>query len=224
MIVFFLKIIPGALAVYLFTAAIFSLVPVNLDFRQNPDGIPVWVISNGVHTDLTLPVKSSALSWDIFFRGTSLYPILKSANFVSFGWGSREFYLNTPEWNDLKIGTAIDALFLKGEAAMHVTALPVDPGADVRSIRLVLPEEDFLKLTAYVKSNFSLNDYGEPIKIDADGYYEPYDMFFEARGNFNLFRTCNAWTNQGLKKSGIRCALWTPFDIPILFHLSSAIK
>ncbi|HLF33747.1 MAG TPA: TIGR02117 family protein [Cyclobacteriaceae bacterium] len=221
---FLLQIFSRALAVYLFTAVIFSLVPLNLDFNQDPGGIPVWIISNGVHTDLTLPVESHAMSWDIFFRGTSLYPILKSANYVSFGWGSREFYLNTPEWKDLKIMTAIDALFLEGEPAMHVTALPVDPRTDARSIRLVLPEEDFLKLTGYVKSYFSLNDYGEPIKIDADGYYEPYDMFFEARGSFNLFRTCNAWTNHGLKKSGIRCALWTPFDIPILFHLSSAAK
>ncbi len=206
---------------YFLLALLFSIIPVNLKFIQDVNGIPVYIVSNGVHTDLVLPAESSRMSWSYFLRDSPLSRNLENAQYISFGWGSREFYVNTPEWKDLKIKTAINALFINGESAMHASVIFNPPTVNARCLKICLPEEQFARLTAYVKTSFAINEAGLPVPINTRGY-GPYDLFFEAKGNFNLFRTCNVWTNEGLNRSGIRCALWTPFDIPVLFHLSLA--
>ncbi|MFM7854609.1 MAG: DUF2459 domain-containing protein [Flammeovirgaceae bacterium] len=46
--------------------------------------------------------------------------------------------------------------------------------------------------------------------------YWDNDSFYEAKGTYNLFFTCNTWVNEGLKKAGLKACLWTPFDSGLL--------
>jgi hypothetical protein len=48
---------------YLFTAGICSCIPVNSDFHNEENGIEIAAISNGVHTDITVPVKNETADW-----------------------------------------------------------------------------------------------------------------------------------------------------------------
>jgi hypothetical protein len=34
-------------------------------------------------------------------------------------------------------------------------------------------------------------------------------------GSYNLFHTCNTWTNDALKAGGQKACWWTPFDAGI---------
>ncbi|MFM7331368.1 MAG: DUF2459 domain-containing protein, partial [Brachymonas sp.] len=36
------------------------------------------------------------------------------------GWGDRNFFLNTPTWDDLTLSTALNATFGLGSAALHI--------------------------------------------------------------------------------------------------------
>lgn len=42
-----------------------TLVPANRHFRQTPDGVPVYVVSNGFHTDVVVPIREarSGTNW-----------------------------------------------------------------------------------------------------------------------------------------------------------------
>ena len=44
-----------------------------------------------------------------------------TAEYLAFGWGDKGFYLDTPEWSDLKASTAFKAAFALGNSAMHTT-------------------------------------------------------------------------------------------------------
>ena len=49
------------------------------------------------------------------------------------------------------------------------------------------------------------------------GYsYLGTDAFFEARGRYTLFVTCNEWVRRGLGDAGIRTSVWSPFPAPLL--------
>ena len=48
------------------------------------------------------------------------------------------------------------------------------------------------------------------------------DAFYEARGRYSPFFTCNTWSNLALKRAGLPCCVWTPFARPILRHAAGA--
>jgi len=75
----------------------------------------IFVSSNGVHLDIILPLENIDSE---FLRKLE---IPSQTEYISFGWGDKQFYVNTPEWKDLTFKTAFTALFLKSESAMHVT-------------------------------------------------------------------------------------------------------
>ncbi|WP_366671526.1 DUF2459 domain-containing protein [Hymenobacter taeanensis] len=52
--------------------------------------------------------------------------------------------------------------------------------------------------------------------------YTPEDFFFRAQGHYSAWRTCNDWTNQALKKTGIRAALKAPLAASVLFQARRA--
>ena len=55
-------------------------------------------------------------------------------------------------------------------------------------------------------------------KLDVEGY-NSYDSFFEAKGSFSFYRTCNIWVNKALKVIGVKTSIWSPFDFGVLHHL-----
>ena len=213
MIGFFLKIF-----FLLLISAILSLIPANRSFSPREDGIKIFIVSNGVHTDFVLPVKTSIINWHILFSGDHFNDALSYAPYIAFGWGDKGFYLKTPEWKDLRLQTAIVALFMPSVSAMHVTLWP-EPKDGKLSAMVYLTEAEYQKIVNYILDSFEWGPDKRIIKIDHPGYGD-YDLFFESSLRFHIFRTCNVWTSQGLKKAGVRTPLWTPYDRPILYQLS----
>ena len=56
------------------------------------------------------------------------------------------------------------------------------------------------------------------MKIETDAVYGNHDIFYEAKGSYNLFYTCNTWTNSALKAANQKASLWTVYDKGILYH------
>ena len=141
----------------------------------------IYITTNGVHLDIVLPVEN------IESEFLSQLEILPGTKYVSFGWGDKEFYINTPEWKDLTFKTAFKALFLKSETAMHVTCYSTRYSS-WRNIKICSFQLDLLN--KYIAKSFSKNDNGSFKKLAVPGYYES-DFFYEAKGSFSLFNTCN---------------------------------
>jgi uncharacterized protein (TIGR02117 family) len=187
-------------------------------FSPHKDGIYIYISSNGVHTDFVLPVCTDIIDWRSIFNFSEFNKTWHFDPYIAFGWGDKGFYLHTPEWKDLKFKTAFNALFIPSTSAMHVTLWP-EAEEDDQTKSVCISAEDYQKIVNYILHSFTRSIDGKVVRIDHPGYGD-YDLFFESDLKFHVFRTCNVWTNRGLKEAGIRTSLWTPYDLPILYHLS----
>jgi len=170
-----------------------------------------------VHTDLVLPIKTEQMDWskEIKFEHTLGKDTIM--DYIAFGWGDKGFYLETPTWADLKFSTAFKAAFALGESAIHATFYKtLREGNDC--VRIPLSKEQYVRLVNYILDSFDQDANGHFLNIPTKAVYGQYDAFYEAKGSYNLFQTCNTWANTGLKRCGQKAALWTPFDSGIFYH------
>ena len=203
-------LIPVSLTILYFAfATLFSFLPTHPPAKNCIPEKYIYLNTNGVHVDLIVPAEYID---DTFNAQLGVMP---ATRYIAFGWGDRNFYINTPEWSDLTFPVAFRALFLKSRTAMHVTFY----SQKINSWKqLSLCSEQLSTLIDYIHNSFAENEDGKLVKMDFEGYNQ-YDSFFEARGSFSLFKTCNVWVNKALKEAEIRTAVWTPFDFGVLVHV-----
>lgn len=198
---------------YVLFAGLFSIIPVNRKRAFSKD-VEIFIRSNGVHIELVLPLKTKGKDWS---EEISINPkIASSVRYISFGWGDKMFYYNTPEWSDLTFKTAFKALFLKSESVLHV-GYYTSVRANKLCKAIAVSEEQYQIIANYIESGFRKGNKQNKILID-DLKYSEFDCFYEANGSYNLFFTCNTWTNKCLKEAGLKASLWTPFDRGTLYH------
>ena len=175
----------------------------------------IYVQSNGIHTDVCLPVNSPSINWDEFI---SRKPYSAATNFeyITIGWGDKGFFLDTPTWADLKASTAVNAAFLPSPTAMHV-AYSSEPKTNENRKRVFISKANYERMISYVKSSFKLN--GNKIEIIPNRGYGDHDNFYEAKHSYHMFRTCNIWTNEALKSAGVKTGVYALFPDGILKHL-----
>ncbi|MFH6996986.1 TIGR02117 family protein [Flavobacterium sp. FlaQc-57] len=204
------------LILYMISVYLISKITVNSDIAQvdEKEAIPIYILSNGVHTDIVVPVVNEIKDWrnQIQFSQTQSKDSL--GNFIAFGWGDKGFYLNTPEWSDLKASTAAKAIFGVSSSAMHTTFYK-GLGENENCKRILISKENYQKLVDYIAESF--NNSANPEWIQ--GYsYGKKDAFYEAKGSYNLFYTCNTWANSALKAANQKASLWTVYDKGIFCH------
>lgn len=177
--------------------------------------VDVYFVTNGVHVDVWVPARHAARDWSTWLP--SDVPV-DPYGYVAFGWGDRGFFLDVPTWDDLTVGVALRALIPPSPTAMHVSAFvgPPRPHDDVHGLRV--SADQYTTLARFIEQSFALDAAGGPRLIDHPGY-QPYDRFFEGRGSYHLFRTCNVWTNDAVKAAGHEAALWAPFERGVRHHL-----
>ena len=220
-LVWALRIVAGLVAMPLlyFLAALFlGLVPANVSFHQpSQGGVLIFVRSNGIHTDLVMPTVNAEADWRPFANPQDVRdPRWGAADHVAIGYGAREFFLNTPTWGDLSLGTALRSLFGADTSLVHVEHVQ-DPQPDAWQRPLRLTSDQYRRLAAYVRSSFRLDEDGAPIHVP--GGYGNADTFYEGNGPFSMFFNCNAWTGAALRAGGVRMGLWTPLEQSVMWRL-----
>jgi uncharacterized protein (TIGR02117 family) len=211
-----LAAILGFVLLYLGSAWCLSRIAVNEDVVPK-DEVTIYILSNGVHTDIVVPVKTEFMDWSQSVKFEYTTGKDSTAKFVGFGWGDKGFYLETPTWADLKFSVAFKAAFALSKSAIHATFhQQMKEGEQCISIKIGVPE--YKKLTEYIKGSFEKTATGGFIYIPTNANYGTTDAFYEATGSYSLFHTCNTWANNALKASKQKAALWTPFDTGIFYH------
>ncbi len=170
------------LGIYLSAAAVLGHVPANSGWREPKAGTTIFVQTNGVHTGIVLPAG----------RG----------RWRAFGWGDRDFYLNTPRWQDMRPGTVLRALVGSGATVVHVDDLG-DFLADENWRPLRLRPQEYERLRAYIAATLRPGP--------AIPGYTSQDRFYPGRGRYSAISTCNVWTGNALRSAGVRIGAWTPF-------------
>jgi uncharacterized protein (TIGR02117 family) len=188
-------------AIYLVAALIGSLVPVNGDWKEPELGTTVYIADNGIHADIVMPVKALGLDWTSFVPRSDI----AATDWIAFGSGEERVYLNTPTWWDITPGTVWSALS-GGKRVMHVEYVP---GTDYAVRKIRLRPEEYRRLWAAIRADFTLDEMGRPIRIAHPGY-GCCDAFYQAEGKESAVRTCNTWVARWLRLAGVRTSLWPP--------------
>lgn len=205
---------------YFLAALVGGLIPANAGWKQPREGITIFVETNGVHTWIVMPSLRPEIDWRRLAPASDLKDPRHAGDHVAIGYGNRDFYLNTPAWKDLTVRRALGAAFGNGPSLLHVYhEHGPGPSADRRPI--ILNPAQYRQLAAAIASSFATGADGRTIPLRGRGYGAS-DVFYEAKGSYNLFATCNEWSGARLREAGVRTGRWTPFSQSIMWRLGRA--
>ena len=176
--------------------------------------ILIYVASNGIHTDVCIPSKTVKCDWSEFIS-TQPYKTTDTS-YIKIGWGDKGFFLDTPEWSDLTVSTALTAVFLPSSTAMHVAYIEQPKTSEICK-KVSIDSKEYIRLIDFIKSSFEKKK--NMIQLIAGKGYSNNDNFYEANNSYHLFRTCNSWTNEALKIAGVKTGVYALFPHGILSHL-----
>ncbi len=195
-----------------------SWLPLNRKFKNDEEGIDIFIISNGVHVDFLLPIEKLGEELSEIIKANDYGYPKEEIKYIGFGWGDRGFYLEIENWSDMTLKVGFNALFLPSPTLMHLTAYNNVPTEKKECEKLTISSTQFAQLSDYIFNSF-YRDKSNQFVFIADKGYTPYDNFYEAKGAYHMFNTCNFWVNRGLQIIGIRTSIWSPFAKGIFYHL-----
>lgn len=216
----FLKIVGivvGIVAVYVILALLIPFIGVAAKDDGEKKEIPIYIYTNGVHTDIVMPVSNTIQDWSLQVPFSHTRSQRTDYRYIGIGWGDKGFYLDTPTWADLKFSTAFKAAFWMGESAMHCTYYTtMKEGEDCKMI--MISRSQYRQLVQFIEHQFDRNPKGQFILIPTHAVYGDDDAFYDAKGSYNFLYTCNTWANDALKAAGQKAAWWTLTDFGIFQH------
>lgn len=199
----------GAILLYAAAGLISGAIPANAGWTPPAQGVRILVEDNGIHTGLVLPVRAAGIDWSADFPASDIAdPRYATLGWVSVGWGDRAFYVETPTWADVRVGTVLRAAIGSTRTVLHVEHV-VEPAVakDVRAI--IVTEDQYRAIAAYVRATR-----GPGGKVA--GGYGANDVFYDGRGTYSALRPCNEWTGGALRQAGVRIGVWTPFPVDVM--------
>ncbi|NJR69975.1 MAG: DUF2459 domain-containing protein [Synechococcales cyanobacterium CRU_2_2] len=164
--------------------------------------------SRSLHTGLTLPVYTPVFDWRAHLDLEDLGRVRQQDYaYVSWGWGDRQFYVNTPRFQDLQLTTALRALFWPTDTAMEVRGDRTPPragnGYQVKALKL--SETGYLHLVDYVLASLEQDIAGQLQPLGR----RPTSTFYASRGWYGIWYTCNDWLATGLRAAEVRTPVWS---------------
>lgn len=200
-------------------AVLIGLLPVNRDFQNAEQGIELTVYVDSAHSEVIVPLVTEVRDWSPWFSASDFRGVTGNETHVAFGWGDREFFLNTPRWEDVRADLTAWSMLWPTGTVMHVSLMNRPPQNEFYR-RVVISPEAYGRLVRFIERHFVLEGAvrlggAEPRLIPDRGYGER-DAFYEAHGTYSALYTCNAWTGDALQVAGVRTGLWTPFPMGIL--------
>ena len=185
-----------------------SSIPRNRDWQEPaPEmagSVEIMVGTNGIHTELVLPLVTPEKDWRQVFPAADLAVPERPFTHVAVSWGEREVFLNTPTWWDLSPMTVLRIIGIGGDGLIHA-AHYVRPAPSDSNRTLRLTSEEYRRLVAAIERALPQGP-----RVVHPGY-GPHDVFYDAPGRYTITRTCNQWTSDTLAAAGVRTGWWTPF-------------
>ncbi|RZS99927.1 TIGR02117 family protein [Aquimarina brevivitae] len=191
---------------YLIIAIICSYIPVNTETATNAN-YDIYLSTNGIHLEIVMPKKnlSPFLLNNLKHREKERY--------ISFGWGDKNFYANTPTWKDITPAVGLKALFLNTPTLIHVSRYQK---FKAHWVSIKVSKDQLQSLNQFIQDSFVIDSTSSLMLKPQPGYWKQ-DNFYTAKGSYTCFNTCNSWVNRGFKESEIKASLWTPFDFGLLY-------
>ncbi|WP_292054888.1 MULTISPECIES: DUF2459 domain-containing protein [unclassified Brevundimonas] len=168
----------------------------------------VYLLDNGYHTDLAVPVSVLLARDDALARAvrqtTALYP---DARWVLIGWGEQNFFQGSGPIRE-RLPEGARALFTPGgsPAVLQLIALQAAPGqmwAD-EAYGAALDDTGMARLRGRIARSLATRSDDTPIRTTVSQAYRPRDtMYFASRERFSVFKLCNHWMAEVLYAGGL---------------------
>lgn len=185
---------------------------------KDPKTETILISTNGIHSDIILPIRNSLMNWEKKLDISNELAVDTFQTHLKFGWGDKQFFMRTKEWSDMEVSTVLKTVFGRGEGAMHlILCTPKDLDSNTY-ITIQLSKKEYLSLCSYIAYSFDYSN--SKASIIQNHPYGSYDLFFNSTLEYNMFFTCNTWTNNALKQAGQPMAVWTPFKGAIFSKFS----
>lgn len=201
------------LVAYAVIGMVLSLITVNRS-PQSGDEVTIYLETNGVHADITVPTKTELVDWSEIVSPQDTAS-KRPGKYIAFGWGSKDFYLNVPTWKDLTPKIALQAVLGLNGTAIH-TRYENEPSEDEDCRKIQISAKQYEALVAYIQACAQKSENGS-FNVIVGKHYGSSDAFYEANGRYSPFFTCNTWANSALKACGQKCCWWTPLQQPIFW-------
>ncbi len=193
---------------YFLIAYLFTFVLTKQE-QKSKESEQIHILYSSMHSDIVLNIKSMH---NKKLKKKLRTFINKREGYLSFGWGDKETYLNTPTWNDIKISTSIKALFINTPSLMHVSYIyNIKKYQNIKKIKM--SKEQLAILEQSILKSFNLEAFTQ---------YQGYgrdDFFYTSIYNYNLFNTCNTWTGDRLREANVSMSYWTPLSSNVIDSL-----
>jgi uncharacterized protein (TIGR02117 family) len=164
------------------------------------EGVTLYLIDNGFHTDLAIPRPLVMAAGGPLARATAM---TTADPWVMVGWGDERFY----EEEGASLDRALDglrALFAPGNRSVaHVEGVPGDPPREWRTgvHAITVSKAGLAALLARADRAFVLGPDGAPQRSPAPR--EADEMFFDSGEPFSVLHLCNHWTAELLNAAGL---------------------
>lgn len=213
----FFEFLMAFMICYVLVFLLFSPFTTEEERTTDPKTEEILVSFSGIHSDIILPIQHPIKNWKTDLSMQKLLAVDTFQTHLKFGWGDKNFFLKTKEWSDLTAGTLFKTIFGSGEGAIHLvlcTPKDLDPQSYVR---LFITKKQYSKLCDFIQHSIRFQ-HQKPSLI-SNHPYGTYHFFYNSTIRYNMSYTCNTWTNDVLKRAGVKGCVWTPFKGPILSKL-----
>ena len=201
----------SCILIFLTCAFIFSRITIEGNKEKNSIHT-VFLMKSGIHVDFLLPISNEFKDWQEEFPISNTRSKDSTYKKIAIGWGSKDFYMNTPTWDDLTLKIFLISNFGLGSSAIQVKYYTDTLPKDSKITSLKLSNNQYKKLVKYIETSLKRS------KTNNSSFILPKNpkvltennSFYDAKQTYSLLLTCNTWINNGLKASGQKACLWTP--------------
>ena len=210
-LIFLIVIFISSILIYLACAFIFSRITIE-GHKEKKAIHTVYLMKSGIHMDFLLPISNKLKDWQEDFPISNTRSKDSTYKKIAIGWGSKDFYMNTPTWDDLTLKIFLISNFGLGSSAIHVKYYTDTLPKDSKILSLKLSDNQYKKLVKYIENSLkrSATTKSSFILPKNPKVLSKNDAYYDAKQNYSLLFTCNSWINNGLKESGQKACLWTP--------------
>lgn len=213
----------------LFSATLFGIIILTISYctpkkwaiapKHNCE-FKVCIEDTGLHINIIVSVKNRVFDWGNYLPLKSIgTDQATNYQYLSFGWGDRDFYMQTPTWEDIKLDLTFKALFLPTPSVMYVQRYQVIP-ANLKIKCVKVNRSDYLQLMKFINATFQGDT--ETGKVRIGNGHRSNGGFYAANGSYSILRNCNSWVAEGLRKADINTPVWDTLSSAIWWHFSNS--
>lgn len=125
----------------------------------------------------------------------------KDYEYVDVGWGDEDFYQHP----GFDIDLAVKALFMKTNSTLRISGFNRGIDKYLQSTdyaeKMTLTEEAYERLCGYIQSAY-ITEENKPVILSE--HFGGGVKFYEAKGYYTVFNTCNTWIARALNSAGYK--------------------